>query len=127
MLVLRAPGGVLLQLRDDVPDIGHPGHWGLFGGGIEAGETPLDAARRELAEELGLDVAPERFEALGTWQPTADKTEHAFAIQLTAAELDNAVLAEGQAYGVWSAADVQQGTLAGRPVIPSHQTIMATF
>jgi len=38
----------LLQLRDDKPSVEFPGHWGLFGGTIENGESPCEAASREL-------------------------------------------------------------------------------
>jgi 8-oxo-dGTP pyrophosphatase MutT (NUDIX family) len=46
----------LMQLRDDVPYIWYPGHWGLFGGAVDAGEDEIAALRRELQEELELEL-----------------------------------------------------------------------
>jgi 8-oxo-dGTP pyrophosphatase MutT (NUDIX family) len=47
LLTLRAAG-----LR------AHRGQWALPGGRCDAGETPVEAALRELHEELGLELAP---------------------------------------------------------------------
>ncbi len=51
--ILHQDDQFLLQLRDDIPGIFYPGHWALFGGHIEPGESPDAAIRRELLEEIG--------------------------------------------------------------------------
>lgn len=36
--------------------VNFPGYWAIFCGAVEDGETPLEAASRELKEETGLDT-----------------------------------------------------------------------
>lgn len=55
--VLVTPDGrYLMQLRDNNPEISFPGFFCLFGGELEPGEEPEAGLRRELAEELELEV-----------------------------------------------------------------------
>ncbi|MEX5636189.1 NUDIX domain-containing protein [Parafrankia sp. FMc2] len=49
--------------------------WDLPGGVVEQDEAPLAAARRELAEELGLDRAPGRLLAVDWVPPSRQRTE----------------------------------------------------
>src|SRR5689334_16765742 len=54
------PGGPALLLCQRAADLRrHAGQWALPGGGVEPGETPLDAALRELDEELAIRLGPE--------------------------------------------------------------------
>jgi 8-oxo-dGTP pyrophosphatase MutT (NUDIX family) len=52
-----AGGAAILLTRRAATLRAHAGQWALPGGRIDAGEEPVDAARRELAEELGLELA----------------------------------------------------------------------
>jgi 8-oxo-dGTP diphosphatase len=54
----------LFQRRDEVPGILSPGKVGLFGGQREMGETYLQCVVREVEEEIGYFVHPERFKFL---------------------------------------------------------------
>ncbi len=54
-------GELLLYKRDNKPGIPFPGHWDLFGGHVEEGETPEEALVREVKEELGYDLKEYSF------------------------------------------------------------------
>jgi 8-oxo-dGTP diphosphatase len=54
-------GRLLTYQRDDRPGLPWPGRWDLPGGGREGTETPEACLLRELGEEFGLHLAPERL------------------------------------------------------------------
>jgi 8-oxo-dGTP pyrophosphatase MutT (NUDIX family) len=99
-VIRRRDGCFLMQLRDDRPDIWYPGAWGCFGGALDANESPIEALRRELREELDFefrDAVPiSRFEfdlqavGLGT------HFRAYYLVQIDDAEFSRLVLHEGQ-------------------------------
>lgn len=59
--IITCNGKILLERRRDC-DI-----WGLVGGGVKKQETPLQAITREIYEELGLRISPDRFTKLSVY------------------------------------------------------------
>lgn len=66
-LLVSTDGRLLMQLRDDLPHVSDPGKISLFGGRREGTETFLECVVREIHEEIGHYVPPERFELIGSY------------------------------------------------------------
>jgi 8-oxo-dGTP diphosphatase len=75
---------LLLQLSDHKPE---KGLWGLPAGKLETREGPLQAAKRELFEETGINIESERlFQSLGALyfrKPEVDYVCHLFGVNLS--------------------------------------------
>ena len=61
--VMNTKGKTLIQKRSDDVEI-LPGIWATTSGSALSGETELDAAKRELSEELGISVNDEDLELI---------------------------------------------------------------
>lgn len=100
-ILIDEQGRYLLQLRDDLPHIWYPDHWGAFGGSVDPGEDELQALHRELDEELELQFTHARlFTRLEfNLQPQGlDKYFRSYyEIVVTAAQMAGLVLHEGAA------------------------------
>ena len=59
--ILLNNGKILLQKRDFKKNIFYPGYHGFFGGAKEKNETYLSCIKREINEELGINIKKKRF------------------------------------------------------------------
>ena len=63
-------------------------HWDIPKGQGDPGEAPIDAALRELREETGIDLPPQRLTDLGRFAYRRDKDLHLFAARIRDGEVD---------------------------------------
>lgn len=66
VILVDPRGWILLQERDENPRI-DPDCWGLSGGHLEAGESPLEGALRELEEETGVRLDASQVREVGVF------------------------------------------------------------
>ena len=109
IIIVNPDRRVLLYLRDNKSGLPHANCWDLLGGKVESGESPEECIRRELREEIELDLKnPKLF---GRYD-MEDRIEHTYW-----AELDLHIAAtrlhEGQRLEWFSQAEVAR--------LPAHQ------
>ncbi len=104
VLALYKDGKVLLQHRSkDAPRL--PDHWGFFGGGIEGQETPEEALRRELSEELSYKVKNPVFLFVQDLEYKGDKNKKYIFVEKYD-ESQSLVQHEGQGMNWWGEEDL---------------------
>jgi 8-oxo-dGTP pyrophosphatase MutT (NUDIX family) len=123
ILLTNSNGEVFLLLTHFDPEVGLPPRWITPGGGIDAGEEPIQAAVRELWEETGLVVPQEALgekvaEISGRWdwgdgQNHHTYKDHFFKLLMDDFELDDSGWTEDERrdvleYRWWSATDLRE-------------------
>ena len=84
-LLITSEGKIILQQRENKAGIVNPGLISMFGGTIEKDEELLIGLKRELREELDLEVADNKVLMLGTYYKTkeidnVDYTIHVYVV-----------------------------------------------
>ena len=63
VVIINHKNEILLQKRSMLKK-SNPGKWGICGGKINLGETPIDAALRETLEEIGVNIEKDKIKVI---------------------------------------------------------------
>jgi mutator protein MutT len=118
IVLINDEAKVLLQLRSSFERL-YPNWWTLPGGRVEEGETSEQAIRREVKEELGIDLRSyDLFETIveKTEQETVERRIYWANIS---ERVESLILGEGAALEYFSSAEVSKLNVAFdlKPVI----------
>ena len=101
---------ILMQLRDDKESISFPGQWGFFGGAVNDKETSLEAAKRELFEEIGFKPKSMHKFYSAEIPEIGNLISDAHCCQLTV-PVQDIKLSEGTDLGLFSVEQIRTGKL----------------
>ncbi len=96
IILYTKDGKILLQHRDENAERS-PNQWGYFGGGIEDGETPEQAVRRESLEEIEYEIKNPKLIDEEAENDSPHTTQYTYAEAYDSTQ--PIVLHEGQGYG----------------------------
>ncbi len=118
-VILYREGTALLQHRDDRPGLPYAGWWAVFGGHVESSETPEEGARREIREELELDLTgPLRL----VYHEVAGDRERFFFAAPLEVPVERLTLREGQGMALLGPDEWDN-----YPLVPLHRRILEQF
>ena len=120
-LLVDTNGKLIAQQRDDKPGITNPGMVSLFGGTSHEGESPIETLRRELEEELELEVSSNNL-LLQTVKHENGTNVACFIYIVTGVDAEKLKLHEGAGFAVGTPED-----LLSRPVTGVTQQAIEAF
>lgn len=113
-IVLIDGDRVLMQHRDNISTITFPNYWCLPGGAIEAGESALDAVKREIKEETGYELSDPKL-VISSYYEMIEGNPKVYIFSETHDQKQNIECFEGQAMEFLSLQD-----LADKLCFPKH-------
>jgi 8-oxo-dGTP diphosphatase len=108
LIIENSKGEILLLLRDNKEGIPFPNQWYILGGSKEEEESPEEAIRREMKEEIELELPELPSPKVFDWP---EKLEYVYHVKLDL-DLSNLPLNEGQRLQYFSPEEINGMELA---------------
>ena len=120
VILVNSKKQILLHLRDNNPHILYPNYWACIGGGVEDGESELEALKREVKEEINISI--ENFQYLDKFYLRKHKIMVFFYIGRLDVSEEKIKLTEGQCVKFFDPAEIKNLKILGflKKIIYKH-------